>query len=469
VFWMIVVMAAISMLLSEWGWRNKATANFYLAPTRAWELFSGSIAAFIVQKRGVQKNDLLATIGLLAVILSIIIYDETTPFPSVYALVPVLGVVLLIIFAQKETFTARFLSNKLFVGIGLISYSAYLWHQPLFAFARLRIVDNQSIALFSLLSIGSLALAYISWRYVEKPYRDKNKFNSKTVLVTSVCMLSLPVVISILLNDQNLNRLVTNKKTFSDYGYIEAKHENIGYTGCEGLMLTNQCGHKPDTRVVAWGDSYAKHAIPFVQIYEKSSVAQLALSSCTPFIGSLEEPRIARNAKEIAKCSKFNKKVMNIIEDRENIDTVIISSRFSLIEFKTKEQILELADKFYSELSIWLNTINRPIKLVIFPPPPTPNYDPSRCIDKHILFGFALDKCNFKASEYGEFYLKQKTFIDYLEKKGVDVYPLEKTMCPNNECITLRESVRIFRDYGHLRNEASSFLGNQSLISLPNE
>ena len=60
VFWMIVVMASISLLLSEWGWRNKASANFYLAPTRAWELFAGSIAAFIVQKQGVQKNNTLS-------------------------------------------------------------------------------------------------------------------------------------------------------------------------------------------------------------------------------------------------------------------------------------------------------------------------------------------------------------------------------------------------------------------------
>ena len=57
VFWMIVVIAAVSMLLSEWGWRNQATANFYLAPTRAWELLAGSIAAFIVHKKGVQKNN----------------------------------------------------------------------------------------------------------------------------------------------------------------------------------------------------------------------------------------------------------------------------------------------------------------------------------------------------------------------------------------------------------------------------
>ena len=70
-FGMIVVMAAISLLLSEWGWRNKTSANFYLAPTRAWELLAGSITAFIVQKRGVQKNNFLALLGLSAIIFSI--------------------------------------------------------------------------------------------------------------------------------------------------------------------------------------------------------------------------------------------------------------------------------------------------------------------------------------------------------------------------------------------------------------
>ena len=112
VFWMIVVMAAISLLLSEWGWRNKATANFYLAPTRAWELFAGSIAAFVVHKQGVKKNNFLATLGLAAIVFSIFFYDENTPFPSVYALAPVLGVVFLVLYADKETIAAKLLSIK---------------------------------------------------------------------------------------------------------------------------------------------------------------------------------------------------------------------------------------------------------------------------------------------------------------------------------------------------------------------
>jgi peptidoglycan/LPS O-acetylase OafA/YrhL len=191
VFWMIVVMASISLLLSEWGWRNKATANFYLAPTRAWELFAGSIAAFIVQKNGVQKNNFLALLGLAAIIFSIFAYDESTPFPSVYALVPVLGVVLLVLYADKETLVAKLLSTKIFVGIGLISYSAYLWHQPLFAFARIRMIEHPSLLLMLALSFLSILLAYLTWSYIEKPFRNKKKASRFNILAFSLSGLVL--------------------------------------------------------------------------------------------------------------------------------------------------------------------------------------------------------------------------------------------------------------------------------------
>ena len=193
VFWMIAVMAAISLLVSEWGWRNQVTANFYLAPTRAWELFAGTLAAFIVQKRGVQKNNFFALLGLSAIVFSIFFYDETTPFPSVFTLVPVIGVVLLVLYADKYTFVAKFLGTKGFVGIGLVSYSAYLWHQPMFAFVRIynkEISLNSHIALF--LVIFTFVIAYASWRFVEKPFRSRN-FLNKTSLF-SISFLSLLLI-----------------------------------------------------------------------------------------------------------------------------------------------------------------------------------------------------------------------------------------------------------------------------------
>ena len=186
VFWMIVVMAALSLLLSEWGWRKQPTANFYLALTRAWELFAGSIVAFVVQKKGVQKNNFLSSLGLLAILFSVFAYDESTPFPSVYALVPVLGVVLLVLYAEKETLAAKFLSNKAFVGIGLISYSAYLWHQPLFAFAKIKLIHHPTDFFMGGLILASFVGAYFSWKYIEKPFRRKDIVQRSRVLIFAV-------------------------------------------------------------------------------------------------------------------------------------------------------------------------------------------------------------------------------------------------------------------------------------------
>lgn len=168
----ICFIASVSLVLSDWLSRENPEAAFFLIHTRAWELLAGSISAFVVQRRGVQKNNLLSLIGLAAIIFSIFFYDETTPFPSRYALVPVIGVVLLILYADKETIAAKLLSIKSLVGIGLISYSAYLWHQPLFAFSKIYRKTEPPPLLNVLLIIITFFLAYTTWKYIEKPFRN---------------------------------------------------------------------------------------------------------------------------------------------------------------------------------------------------------------------------------------------------------------------------------------------------------
>ena len=181
----IAVMALVSLVLSEWSWRVSPDANFYLAPTRAWELLAGSLSVFIVRRNGEKGNDPLSLIGLACILVSIFAYDETTPFPSVYALLPVTGVVLLLLFGASGTVAARILSNRIFVGLGLISYSAYLWHQPVIAFARIKAVEELSPAIMGLLIIGTLVLAYLSWRFIEQPFRQKHKVSRVGILAFS--------------------------------------------------------------------------------------------------------------------------------------------------------------------------------------------------------------------------------------------------------------------------------------------
>lgn len=173
VFWIVVTVAIISFLLAEWGWRNKPGANFYLIPTRAWELLAGSICAFMTVGNAQRSSDLLSAVGLALIICSIFFYDANTPFPSAYTLVPVVGTMLIILFAAKGTFVSYVLSLRAFVGVGLISYSAYLWHQPLFAFARIRSLTEPSLSLMAALAVASLLLAWATWYWVEQPFRKR--------------------------------------------------------------------------------------------------------------------------------------------------------------------------------------------------------------------------------------------------------------------------------------------------------
>jgi len=242
VFWMIVLFSLLSLALSEWGWRNKPTANFYLAPTRAWELFAGSIAAFSVQKRGVKVNNYFSILGLIAIIFSIFAYDESTPFPSVYALVPVLGVVLLILYGAKETYAAQILGSRAFVSIGLISYSAYLWHQPVLVYTRITIGNIElGLGLALLLILVTFILAYLSWRYVENPFRKREIFSPKSVFSLSAVSLIFLLSFGLLSSEvsKNVEEQLALDLSTSEFVYFSNIDERSFVSSRLNLPLNN--------------------------------------------------------------------------------------------------------------------------------------------------------------------------------------------------------------------------------------
>ena len=102
--------------------------SFYLLPTRAWELLAGSLCACVHVRHATKPNSMLSLAGLGLIAFAIVSYDGTS-LPGGWALAPVLGAVLVIMFGGADTVTATALSTRGLVGIGLISYSAYLWHQ----------------------------------------------------------------------------------------------------------------------------------------------------------------------------------------------------------------------------------------------------------------------------------------------------------------------------------------------------
>ena len=117
-------------------------------------------------------NELLAGAGVAMICASFVVYDRGRQFPSVWALLPTVGVLLVIAFGAGRAAVSRLLSAKPLVLLGLMSYSAYLWHQPVFAFARVLYPIEPSAALLVALIALTLALAWLSWQFVELPFRN---------------------------------------------------------------------------------------------------------------------------------------------------------------------------------------------------------------------------------------------------------------------------------------------------------
>ncbi|MCK5901558.1 MAG: acyltransferase [Cocleimonas sp.] len=197
-FTLMGVIALLSLGLTEWGWRYYPNANFYLILTRAWELMMGALLANYLFYHQSPKGWIChwaSLFGLVLIVGSFFFLDKSIPFPSVYTLIPTLGTLLVILFANQDTLVNKLLSLKLLVGIGLISYSAYLWHQPLFIFARAASIDTPSLTLMGFLSVATFPLAYLSWRYIESPFRNRQHFTQKQIFMfTFGCSLLFIVV-----------------------------------------------------------------------------------------------------------------------------------------------------------------------------------------------------------------------------------------------------------------------------------
>jgi peptidoglycan/LPS O-acetylase OafA/YrhL len=163
-----------SFALAEWGSHARPGMAFFLLPFRAWELGVGALLAIFapqIARIAPRPGAAIAAMGLLAVLGAICLIDGQDPFPGVYALPPVLGTAAIIACAGPGNLVGRLLSLRPMVGIGLISYSAYLWHQPLFALGRIRWMDAPPAWLLPALGALSLVLAWATWRYVERPFR----------------------------------------------------------------------------------------------------------------------------------------------------------------------------------------------------------------------------------------------------------------------------------------------------------
>ncbi len=332
----ILVIAGISiasLALAEWGSRVYPTESFYLLPTRAWELCAGALIALGLRQRQI-RNARLARYGSLAglflVLFSIFAFDETVRFPSVWTLVPVIGAGLIIVFAGKENSVGQLLSLRPLVQIGLISYSAYLWHQPLFTFARIRSLDAVPTSVFLMLSVVTLALAYMTWHVIEQPFRNRNWLSRSTVFAGSAALAvaligigfaghvtsGLPqrlVAEAAAIVKQSDDRNERRSECYSNSGRVISPNNACTY---------NEASH---VRVAIWGDSHANGLSPqlanAIEPY-RLSLTELTFTACPPALGY-------RRMNQGPECARFNRDVLDFLESSEQIKVVVLLAKWT--------------------------------------------------------------------------------------------------------------------------------------------
>lgn len=186
----------ISLQFAEWMTAREASFSFYMLPSRLWELLAGGLMACILHFHPQKDNNALLNstmpaLGLFLIILSVIFIELDSNHPGFVTLIPVIGTVLIIWFANEKEFVTKLLSSKLFVGVGLISYSLYLWHYPIFAFSRIRNSSPSDYDKFEWILL-TFALAIVTYFVIERPVRRRNVVSRK-IFMSSIVIFTIVV------------------------------------------------------------------------------------------------------------------------------------------------------------------------------------------------------------------------------------------------------------------------------------
>lgn len=314
---------------------------FYLLPARAWELGAGALLAMgaVPEIRQRMAREVLACSGLALILAAVLLYDRNTVFPGLAALPPVLGAVLLI-HAAPGTLAGRALSAPLFVGLGLVSYSLYLWHWPLFVFADYAGVPFEGAGRIGLIALA-LGLAWLSWRFIERPFRDNGLVSDARVLpLAGLGLAGLAALSAALIPlggwaarfPPEVTRIMAARADHSP-ARAACLTDAVGGDRPECTL-----GAKVPPSVLVWGDSHAVElawALGEELGREGRALMQRTRGSCPPVIGYA----VASDPG----CARFNAEVLERIAATPSLETVWLAGFWGSERYDRPGKVEQLA------------------------------------------------------------------------------------------------------------------------------
>lgn len=329
-------LAVASLAWSVVGVHAFPRASFYLLPARAWELLLGSLLALwqASGKRPLSNtlSEVTSWIGLGLILYAIATYSTLTRFPGPAALAPCLGAGLLIASnSATRTIVGRLLSLSPVVLVGKISYSLYLWHWPLIVLYRARSIHPLTLNEQLGILLASFLLAWLSWRYVETPFRKPSASSPTTprlVFQTFGVVTLVTIVLGTIIykNDGFESRFSPAVVQYmkADLAREPGDKKDLLENGAPPLLIRAKSA--PNARVLPvliWGDSHARSILHLCREACRETGTNIyasAFAGTPPLLGTLHPPRMTSRA--------YNDAVLAFIRSKQ-IETVILVGRWT--------------------------------------------------------------------------------------------------------------------------------------------
>ena len=473
---------------------------FYSTFTRVWEILLGCLAAIYISDAYKQKsNKYYSFIGYVLILGSIIFFNKNTLHPSIFTLIPISGV-LLIIFFNSENFSSngifKLINNWLFHKLGLISYSLYLWHQPIYQFIK-KIYLNELIFLDKILIIlFFILIAYLSYRFIEKPFRDKNSFKDKKIFIiyfiVTILILFLSLNSIFLKNyEKKYSKRVFEIQKISNYYdkdlFICSANANKYIPPKDACII----GKKDNSKLALIGDSHLDLiSIELGKVFneKKISALQYSYGGCVPSL----ELKVFGDNRYI--CDKYFKEVVEDLKIRKKTNKILLFARWrfhltgerfnnqeggkeigkshyhvplnekSFIEQKSREKII------LTKIELFINEISKlDKKIFVVLPTPEMGWEIPNNLARILHLKNKIDKNTLSISK-NLFIKENKQVYDFFDnmKKKYDIKLIDpnKVFCNSTRCISHINEIPLYFDDDHLSKFGSKVLSEYILSKL---
>ena len=450
----IVFVAFLSFGFAQWASYRRPALAFYFLPARIWELLVGALVAIVLINRQEKRihlvlREIYACFGLFLIAYSVFVFNSSTPFPGMFALAPTVGAALIIVFGERDTFIGRLLSFKTLVGIGLVSYSAYLWHQPVFAFARYQGFQTQLPYMPILLLAITFGLAYLSWKYIEKPFRIRRSLSRGKVFILGAMLSVLFISTGLQINASNGIESRFETRLIGDVGQLDFhKYINDKFFDCEpksvaaealsweGFLRCKQ-SKAGVPEVVLLGDSHAEHL--FIGLAEAIPDLNVAfyISSGVP----------------VTENDNFGAIFEELFSNGESQHVIVALAYRLQISSDNQDDVFEALELTIDRLQKSKKAVSLLGDVPVFP-----------VSAEFCKFGHQktknFDLCKVSVNEVTD---QKSDFLmeinDLIKRQNIKYFEIDQPLCNGEKCDMIKDGQVLYRDDNHLNILGSRLVG----------